>query len=279
MRLSAAAKLQTRVLALSIAFCSFFYKTTAQIGAEAQGGKLTLWTALGIDYKLSSRWTSITDLGFGRHSDPDNTQVLKRQGLNVLTQDFIYHINTHWRIAISGGYWRRNAYQDQPPYNARNFPFEFRNELRPYQRLYYRFNLKAVKITNTFRIDERFYFTQNLHDSWTTPFEFRARYMLDARRPFTKDQANWIIVNDEVLTAVDKRYNDTWSAYQLTENRLSLYYRHNFTKQRVDVDLGLMHQYWRERPGVSNFNVSYNIMFDIILHDPFRKQKEEEAGE
>lgn len=268
-----------RILALSIASCFYIHQAAAQIGAEAQGGRLTLWTALGIDYKLSSRWASMTDLGYGCHSDPDNTQLFKRQGLNVLTQDFIYHINSHWRVAISGGYWRRNAYQDQAPYNARNFPYEFRNELRPYQRLYYKLNIGQVKITNTFRIDERFYFTQNFHDAWTTPFEFRARYMLDGRRPFTKDKQNWVIVNDEVLTAIDERAGGSWSDYQLTENRLSLYYRHTFTKQRVDIDLGLMHQYWRERPGASNFNVSCNIMFDVILHDPFRKQQEKAAGE
>lgn len=277
MRLDPVTARRTRLLALSIASCFCIRQAAAQIGAEAQGGKLTLWTALGIDYKLSPHWTSMTDLGYGCHSDPDNTQLFKRQGLNVLTQDFIYHINDHWRVAVSGGYWRRNAYQDAAPYNSRNFPYEFRNELRPYQRLYYKLNIGQVKITNTFRIDERFYFTQDFHDPWTTPFEFRARYMLDGRRPFTKDKQNWVIVNDEVLTAIDQRSSGTWSEYQFTENRFSLYYRHTFTKQRVDIDLGLMHQYWRERPGASNFNISYNIMFDIILHDPFRKQTEEAA--
>lgn len=268
-------KRRHHLLLLSVFCCLCAYKADAQIGAEAQGGRLTLWTALGIDYKLSSRWASITDLGYGCHSDPDNIQLFKRQGLNVLTQDFTYNINSHWRVAISAGYWRRLAYLDDAPYNARDYPYQFRNELRPYQRLYYRLNIGQVKLTNTFRIDERFYFTQNFQDSWTTPFEFRARYMLDARRSFTKNKKNWLIVNDEVLTAIDKRDNDTWSAYQLTENRLSLYYRHTFTQQRIDIDLGLMHQYWRERPGAANFNTSYNIMFDIILHDPFRKKEEE----
>ncbi len=253
----------------------------AQIGAEAQGGKFTTWCALGIDYELSARWTSVTDLGYGRHSDPDNALLLKRQGLNVITQDFIRRVNSHWRFALSAGYWRRNAYSEDTPYNARPFPYEFRNELRPYQRLYYDHQVRNLKITHTLRADERFYYDQDFHGPWTTPFEFRARYMVNVKIPLGQNGRHWIIPNDEVLSAIDQyatviaqQKGGKWSPYQLTENRLSLYYRHSFREQRIDIDIGLMHQYWRERPGLSHFNTSYNIMLDVIIRDPFRKKKD-----
>lgn len=253
----------------------------AQIGAEAQGGKLTTWCALGIDYKLSAHWTSVTDFGYGRHSDPNNTQLLKRQGLNVITQDFICKINNHWRFALAAGYWRRNAYTEGTPYDARPFPYQFRNELRPYQRLYYDHKVGNLKITHALRADERFYYDQDLRGPWTTPFEFRARYMVNVKIPLGQNGKHWLIPNDEVLSAIDQYASTTaqqkgkkWSPYQITENRLSLYYRRSFQEQRIDIDIGLMHQYWRERPGLTNFNVSYNIMLDVIIRDPFRKKKE-----
>ena len=81
----------------------------AQIGAEAQGGKLTTWVALGLDKELSVRWSSVTDLGVGRHSDPTGSlNPVKRTGLFVLTQDFVYRLRPRWRVALSGGYWRRD---------------------------------------------------------------------------------------------------------------------------------------------------------------------------
>jgi hypothetical protein len=248
----------------------------AQIGAESQGGKITSWTALGIDNKISKNWISVTDFGYGRHSDPNNNQLYKRQGLVVFTQDFIYNAGKHWSFSISGGYWRRNAYSDLAPYDERAFPYQFRNELRPYQKTYYRFKINNIKVTQVFRTDYRFYINQDFSGRWPTPFEFRARYRLNFKIPFTKNQQNLFIADDEVLSAIDKYSSavqaiegHSLSPYQITENRLSFYYRRNFKHEKIIVDIGIMHQYWREAPGINHFNTSYNLMFDVILKDPF----------
>ncbi|MGZ3863146.1 MAG: DUF2490 domain-containing protein [Bacteroidia bacterium] len=252
----------------------------SQIGAEAQGGQVSLWTALGIDQQISKKWLSVTDLGFGRHSDPDNFSVLKRQGLNVATQDFIYKANSHWHFTLSFGYWRRNAYDDIRPFDMRAEPFQFRNELRPFQKIYYLHNIGKIKINHVFRTDYRFYYNQDFSDVWGTPFEFRARYLQAWKIPLDPEKKNWFIASDEILSAVDQ-YNGTvariknaaWSPYQITENRFSVYYRRSFIEKRIDLDFGIMHQYWRERPGINTFNISYNLMFDIIIHDPFARRK------
>jgi len=251
-----------------------------QIGAEAQGGKLTAWVALGIDQELSQRWTSVTDLGYGRHSDPDNTAIFERLGLNVLAQDFIYKINSHWSFLLGAGYWRRQAYTDLSPYDHRAAPYEYRNELRPYQRLFFKQQLKRIRISHSLRTDIRFYYTENMQDRWTTPFEFRLRYMESWTIPVSKSGAHKIVLIDELLTAVDQYGPATadatgrqWSPYQLTENRFSAYYR--YSTGLFDFDWGIMHQYWREKPGVPDFNVSYNLMFDLIVHDPFSRHHTE----
>ena len=270
-------------LLLTIIVC-YFTKVNAQIGAEAQGGKATMWAAIGIDQALSEKWTSVTDYGYGRHSDPDNTAFAKRLGLNVLSQDFIYKANTHWSYFFSIGYWRRNFYADDAPYDAQTTPYTFRNEIRPYQKIIYSQQVQAIKISHALRTDERFYYNQHLNDRWPTPFEFRLRYMETWKIPLSQNKKNWFIAVDEVLTAVD--YNSAakkaatgkqWSPYQFTENRFSAYYRRSLLKQKIDLDFGIMHQYWRDRPGVNTFNVSYNLMFDIIFYDPFSRKAKESA--
>lgn len=259
------------------------HECLSQIGAEAQGGQLSLWAAIGLDQELSKKWLSITDIGYGRHSDPNDVLLLKRQGLNVLTQDFVFKMNEHWHFAFSFGYWRRNAYDEKAPFDARLTPYSFRNEIRPFQRIYYRHRLGGIRISHGLRADYRFYYNEDFSGTWTTPFEFRARYIQAWRIPLTKDGLNWFIVNDEVLTAID-RYSGTvtaltgtnWSPYQITENRFSLYYRRSIKERTIDLDIGIMHQYWRDKPGLNTFNLSYNLMFDIIIRNPFKRKEEKE---
>jgi len=66
------------------------------------------------------------------------------------------------------------------------------------------------------------------------------------------------MITDEVLTAVDKSAgaSGNWSPYQLTENRLSVYYRRTFLGQKIALDFGIVHQYWRDKPGILKFNTS-----------------------
>ncbi|MBS1638251.1 MAG: DUF2490 domain-containing protein [Bacteroidetes bacterium] len=260
------------------------FAVKAQIAAEAQGGQVTMWTALGIDQELSKRWTSVTDFGYGRHSDPDNFDIAKRQGLNVVMQNFVFKINEHFGVAICAGYWRRNAYNDTPPYDSRSYPYAWRNEFRPYQKFYYDLKLKKIKISNTIRFDERFYYDQDLSKRWTTPFEFRTRFMTNWKIPLFSNQKNWILCNDEVLASTVKfgqanvlATGKHWSDITFMENRLSLYYRRSMHENRIDVDLGLMYQYWRERVTSPNFNNSLNVMVDVILRDPFSWHKEKKS--
>ncbi|MGZ3921030.1 MAG: DUF2490 domain-containing protein [Bacteroidia bacterium] len=257
----------------------FSCKIFSQIGAEAQGGKTSIWAAIGIDQELSTKWLSVTDIGYGRHSDPDNYNFTKRIGLNVLTQDFIYKPSEHWRFALSFGYWKRYFYSDDPPYDNRTTPYSFRNEVRPFQKIIYHHSIGNIKLTHTLRTDFRFYYNQYFTDNWTTLFEFRLRYMENWKFPLSQNKKNWFIAVDEILSAVDL-VRKNWSPYQLTENRFSLYYRRSFPKHKADLDLGIMHQYWRDKPGTSGFNTSYNLMIDIIFIDPFsKKNKKEEKDE
>lgn len=276
-------KKRKTAIIIIIFFAVFLYrKTFAQIGAEAQGGKLTMWTAIGVDQELSEKWTSVTDFGYGRHSDPDNYDLTKRLGLNVFTQDFVFKPHEHWGYVFSFGYWRRNFYADDEPFDARITPYSFRNEIRPYQKVFYTHYIHSIKVTHLLRTDNRFYYNQNFNDQWPTPFEFRLRYMETWRFPLTANKKNWFIAIDEVLSAIDNYSKTTralsgkkWSPYQFTENRLSAYYRRTLGDKKIDLDFGVMHQYWRDKPGVNTFNVSYNLMFDIIIYDPFGKKKTE----
>ena len=267
----------------SLALVFFLFRQSvaySQIGAEAQGGKTTMWLAVGLDNELSKRWLSVTDLGYGRHSDPNNYELSKRLGLNVITQDFVYRLNEHWDINLSFGYWRRNFYEETKPYDEKQAPYQFRNELRPYQRLTYLHDLQNIKLSHTLRVDYRFYYDQDFKNKWTTPFEFRLRYLEKWKFPLSKSQKDWFIVIDEVLTSIDRNSSSNeavlhkkWSAYQLTENRLSFYYRRMAFNKKIDLDFGIMHQYWRENGALNGFTTSFNLMIDLIIRDPFSKNK------
>lgn len=272
----------TKHILLVLLFGCIFTPISSQIGAEAQGGKLTTWVAVGVDQEMNKKWMSVTDFGYGRHSDPNNYSAIKRQGLIVITEDMIYSPNKHFQFAFSLGYWRRNFYSDDSPFNSQASPRTFRNEFRPFQKIYYQHTLNAIKISHIIRTDYRFYFNQYLNDQWSTPFEFRLRYTESWKIPITGDKKNVFVVIDEVLSAIDywsvslqKSTGQQWSPYQITENRLSVYYRRSLLKQNIDLDIGIMHQYWREKPGTTTFNLSYNLMFDIIIKDPFTRHKNE----
>ena len=276
-------RLNVRII-LFLTLVSAGQKAFAQIGAEAQGGRLTTWFALGLDQEISKRLTSVTDFGFGRHSDPTNLTLFEKQGLWVFTQDFIYRLNEHWRIAASFGYWRRNYYSDSPPYEPMR-GLEYRNEVRPFQRIYYDQKIGNMRLTHTVRMDYRFYWLPEFNERWATPFEFRARYMMNLKLPITHDRVNQIIINDEILTAVDKMNSvdatltqQKWSAFKLTENRCSIYYRRQLSHFHADLDLGLMHQYWREVKA-SDFTTSFNVMVDLIVYNPFGRKKVESSEE
>ena len=44
----------------------------------------------------------------------------------------------------------------------------------------------------------------------------------------------------------------------------------------MDIDIGVMYQYWRDKPGENTFNTSYNLMFDVIIKEPFDWKKTKE---
>ncbi|MGY3089624.1 hypothetical protein ACVWYF_002672 [Hymenobacter sp. UYAg731] len=51
---------------------------------------------------------------------------------------------------------------------------------------------------------------------------------------------------------------------KLTENRASLYYHRRFPEHKLDWDIGLIYQYWRETQQPA-FNTSFNLMMDFII--------------
>jgi hypothetical protein len=136
-------------------------------------------------------------------------------------------------------------------------------------------------LTHTARFDYRFYWTPGFDARWPTPFEFRARYMLNLKIPITPDKLNQIILVNEILAAVDKR-NDSeaaltgakWSPFKLTENRFSVYYRRRIAHLNADLDIGLMHQYWRE-VRQTDFTTSLNVMVDLIVYNPFSRKRDD----
>jgi hypothetical protein len=103
--------------------------------------------------------------------------------------------------------------------------------------------------------------------------------MVNIKIPVSGDNVHWIIINNEILTAIDKNSDavssvtgQKWTPYVFTENRFSLYYRRKLHKMRADFDIGLMDQYWRE-VRQAEFTTSYNVMLDLIIYEPFGRHR------
>jgi hypothetical protein len=188
--------------------------------------------------------------------------------LAVVTQDFSYRFNRHWRATISAGYWHRDYYANTPPYDHQGN--EFRNEFRPFQRVYYDWDWGKVQLSNQVRADYRFFFTPGF-SRWPTTFEFRPRDMVKATIPIGHSGKNFIIPMYEILAGIDKYgperqalYHQVWSDMTWFDNRPAIFLRHHLEDKKADVDVGVMYQRVRSTYD-PRWDTSINLMFDIIF--------------
>lgn len=251
----------------------------AQITSAAQGGNAASWSALGLVQQMRGNWRATTNIGTGMHSDPDkkDLKIAQKMGVFVAKQSFSYQLSHHLAISSGLGYWRKYKYASSQPYDKRPSPLSYRNEFRSFSKVNYSFKLGNIKIGQYIRPEFRFFYNQNLSGRWPTPFEFRIRYRLSGKIPLNKKRTNYLVILDEVFSATDKygktnAGSTTWSPYKFTENRLSLFYKHSFIKNKLDLDVGIMNQYWRKKMTSNGFNVTNTLMVDLIIYDIFSKK-------
>lgn len=233
------------------------------LGVAKTGG----WLAFGVRQELDSlkTWTSMSYVGIGRKSNPDNYDPLFKSGIFVINQEFYHQFHRHWQYSFAFSYRRQDEYLEDPPYEY-DLP-RLKQEFRLYSRLSYQYANARIKFVPTIRAEARKFLTPDfLHTSGH--FQWRFRFRLQLTVNLTKDKKNKLIVGSEQLMSISK---DTkpgkWSDFNYRESRFTLYYSH--TVSPFVINLGYMNNLVGTK---SPYDVHY-FAFDVIWENPFRRKK------
>jgi len=229
------------------------------------GAKVVGWGAIGFNQQLSSKWSITAYAGGSRQSDPDNTHLMQKTAIMVLNQESLYSFNSHWQLAFCNSIRMQDIYAEEKPFELEQPGI--RNELRYYLRLFYRHSYKRLNFSYNFRPEYRNFYTSDW-DKWKTPLELRFRLKGQVNIPLNQSKSNQLIVANELLTVTDHYQAGGWSKYHFTEDRFTNYFRHTFTKPSLVVDLGVMHQFWKEKTG-SKLHYTAYLSVDLLFQNPF----------
>ena len=237
------------------------------------GAKVVGWGALGVQQQLGKKWSLSLYTGGSRQSDPDNTHLLHKAAIVVVNEETQYTFNPHWRLALGTSMRIQKIYADERPYGLDN-PGA-RNELRYYLRLFYRHDVNRVSMSYSIRPEYRTFYT-HAWDKWATPLELRIRLKGQAAIPLNETKSNQLILANEFLSAVDHYGTSSaerWSSFHFTEDRFTNYFRHTFEKPSLSVDVGVMHQFWKEKTS-NRFHYTAYLSFDLLFINPFEKKRQ-----
>lgn len=254
----------------------FFLLTTPTLFAQISppgldGTQATGWAAVGFNQELGKKLTLIVYGGLGRMSDPDSWALLHKPSIGVYNQEFQYKFSSRWQLSLAQSFRVQNLYAKKEPYEAQDPAHRY--EIRYYARLYHKHNLGRVSATYSFRPEIRTFYTPSWEPA-SRPLELRFRLKGQVSVPLNATKNNFIIVANEVLTALTKQRSEvpfdprySWTPYHFTEDRLSIYFRHVFKKADVTLDVGVMEQF---RSGNLAKPVSH-LGFDLLFQNPFSR--------
>lgn len=245
------------------------FSSKAQLSPPGiDGAKVVGWGAIGLQQQLGEKWSLSFYTGGSRQSDPDNTRLLQKAAIFVVNQETRYTFNQHWRLALGTSIRIQKNYSDERPYDL-DQP-SARNELRYYLRLFYQHSINRVAMSYSFRPEYRDFYANNW-DKWSTPLELRFRLKGQANIPLNQAKTNQLIIANEFLSTIDHYNNassERWTSFHFTEDRLTNYFRHTFQKPALCVDVGMMHQFWKEKAS-NQFHYTAYLSLDLLFINPF----------
>ncbi|HWA35246.1 MAG TPA: DUF2490 domain-containing protein [Cyclobacteriaceae bacterium] len=232
------------------------------------GARLVSWGAIGFSQQFSNRFSATIYVGGSAQSDPDNLSTFKKPAIFVLNQETLYQFNTRWQLAFCTSLRQQFVYEEDPPYSFEEPPW--RREIRYYLRLFHRYQKGKAAWTFSFRPEYRTFFTPD-GDPWASPVQIRLRAKIQVSIPLNESKTNSFVAANEWLGATSEDSQLHWSSFEFTEDRLSTFFRHAFKKPQVFLDLGLMHQLWKDER--KNLQYSTYFSFDLLFQNPFGQLK------
>jgi hypothetical protein len=244
----------------------FVRQSFAQISPPGEGKARTAdWFALGIRQKLDTTegrgWQSMSYIGLGRKSNPDNYNPFFKHEIFVMNQEFYHQLPNAWQYSFALSYRRQDEYSDRPPYEH-EYPGLIQ-EFRLYGRLSYTFYHSRFKLTPTFRQEVRNFYTVNFENT-DEIVQMRSRVRLQLTAGLDRDNIHRLMASSEQLFAVSKEQAPAhWTAFNYRESRFSLYY--SYSPKTITFSVGYMNNLvGAKKP----YDVHY-IALDIVIENPF----------
>ncbi len=263
--------MKTRIVCLAI-FCLSTVELVAQISPPGLGrAKAASWFALGIRQELDTiegkGWQSMSYIGLGRISNPDNYALFQKQAILVVNQEFYHQFHHNWQYSFALSYRRQDEYLDDYPY-THDSPRQ-KQEFRTYVRASYTYKKGPIKLVPTLRQEFRKYYAPDF-SRVSEDFQFRTRARLQLKVNLDAQKIHRLIFSSEQLCSISKKnYPNRWTDFNYRESRFSVYYSVSPKSIPVIFNVGYMNNLIGNK---NPYSVHY-LAADIIIENPFKLKK------
>ena len=240
------------------------------------GAKTVGWVAVGFTHTVSPRWAFSAYAGTSAQSSLANSTFWKKRAISIVEHGWSYKLSPHWQTALALSLRFQNEYEDVPPYSPDDPAV--RTEIRTYARFVYSHTQgKKLQWAHTFRPEYRQFFTPDWH-RWASPVQIRTRFQSKLNYALNATNTTQLIVANDVLFTLNRVRDGatgslTWSPFKLSEDRFTMFIRRALKKPAVNVDAGLMHQFWWDNNAQQIRYTTY-FALDLEFRDPFKKKRQ-----
>lgn len=220
------------------------------------------WLAFGIRQEIGHHWQSMSYVGIGRKSNPDNFNLVQKQSIWILNQEFTYKFRKVWQTSVAISYRRQDEYESSFPYEHES-PRQ-KQEFRIYGRFAYNYRFGNFKLVPTIRQEFRKYFTTNF-SSPSENLQLRSRFRLQLIASLNKAKTQAITLSSEQLFGTSLLSTGNWTSFNYSESRFSIYYSYSFVNKPVILSIGYMNNLvGKKKP----YDVHY-LSVDVVWENPF----------
>lgn len=246
----------------------------AQISAPGLGDiGAASWFALGLRQDLDSlgHKESMTYIGIGRSSQPNNYRLFSRQNLFVVNEEFHHKFARNWQYSVALSYRRQNMYSKQAPYQK--ITPKIKQEIRAYGRFAYVYALPKVKFALTFREEFRSFFNPDF-STYYKNIQLRTRIRAQVKVNLDQKKIHRVALSVEPLFKTQHNLKTRkWSKFDYSDIRFALYYSYSPKKIPFVFDVGYMNYL----TGKTKPTTMHYLGVDVVWTNPFGKPHKSNA--
>lgn len=225
------------------------------------------WYALGLRQYMDTtqRWQSVSYIGLGRKSSPDNFSPVSKNGILVFNQEFYHQFHKNYQYSLAVSYRRQDEYSDLSPYDYK--ANRIKQEFRVYGRFAYSYKINRFKISPIIRQEFRKFYAADFSNV-SENFQLRTRTRLQLTMNLDRKNLKKLILNAESLFTVSKENNsEKWTGLHYSESRFSFYYSMSLQKIPLTVSIG----YMNNLIGIKSPHSVHYFAVDIVFENLFKK--------